>query len=79
MKKGLIQATDWYERLVHWGLALSCLFLCLTGLAMMFHSLNPVANLMGGLTVTKYMHNFTGLFFSLPPLFTISMWWGKRE
>ena len=75
MKKGLIQATDWYERLVHWTLALSCLFLCLTGLAMMFHSLNSIANLMGGLTVTKYLHNFTGLLFALALILAIKMWW----
>jgi formate dehydrogenase subunit gamma len=75
MKKGLIQATDWYERLVHWTLALSCLALCFTGLAMMFHSFNFIANMMGGLVVTKYMHNFTGLLFALALLLAIKMWW----
>ncbi len=75
MKKGLIQATDWYERLVHWMLALSCLFLCITGLAMMFHSFNSIANLMGGLRLLKYLHNFTGLFFGLALLLAIKMWW----
>jgi formate dehydrogenase subunit gamma len=75
MKKGLIQATDWYERLVHWTLALSCLALCFTGLAMMFHSFNFIANMMGGLVVTKYVHNFTGLLFALALLLAIKMWW----
>jgi formate dehydrogenase subunit gamma len=75
MKKGLIQATDWYERMVHWTLAISCLVLCITGLAMMFHSFNIIAEIMGGLVVTKYIHNFTGLLFALALLLAIKMWW----
>ena len=75
MKKGLIQATDWYERLVHWMLALSCLALCFTGLGMMFHSLNFIGNIMGGMIVLKYVHNFTGLFFFLALALAIKMWW----
>jgi len=75
MKKGLIQATDWYERLVHWTLAISCLVLCFTGLGMMFHSFHFIANIMGGLVVTKYVHNFTGLLFGLALLLAIKMWW----
>jgi formate dehydrogenase subunit gamma len=75
MKKGLIQATDWYERLVHWMLAISCLVLCFTGLGMMFHSFNFIANMMGGLVVTKYVHNFTGLFFGVALFLAIKMWW----
>ena len=39
MRKGLIQATDAFERIVHWSLAISCLILCITGLGMMFQSL----------------------------------------
>jgi formate dehydrogenase subunit gamma len=75
MKKGLIQATDWYERLVHWMLAISCLVLCFTGLGMMFKSFNFIANMMGGLVVTKYIHNFTGLFFGVALILAIKMWW----
>ena len=75
MKKGLIQATDWYERLVHWTLAISCLVLCFTGFGMMFHSFNFIANMMGGLVVAKYVHNFTGLLFGLALLLAMKMWW----
>jgi formate dehydrogenase subunit gamma len=75
MKKGLIQATDWYERLVHWTLAISCLVLCFTGLGMMFKSFVFIANIMGGLVVTKYVHNFMGLLFGLALLLAIKMWW----
>ncbi|NLD81726.1 MAG: formate dehydrogenase subunit gamma, partial [Smithella sp.] len=36
MKKGYVQVTDSYERILHWMLAISCLLLCVTGLGMMF-------------------------------------------
>lgn len=75
MKKGMIQATDAFERIVHWSLALSCLALCVTGLGMMFHSFNFIGTLMGSLKSLKYVHNFIGLFFILALIFTIRMWW----
>jgi formate dehydrogenase subunit gamma len=75
MKKGLIKATDAFERIVHWSLAISCLVLCFTGLGMMFHSFNFIGELMGGLKSLKYVHNFTALFFTLALVFTIRMWW----
>ena len=75
MKKGLIKATDAFERIVHWSLALSCLLLCITGLGMMFHSFNFIGDMMGGLRSLKYVHNFTGLFFGVALYFTIRMWW----
>jgi len=77
MKKGLIQATDWYERLIHWMLAGSCLLLCFTGLGMMYHSFNFIANLMGGLIVVKYVHNFTGLLFAIFLFLAVRMWWDE--
>ena len=75
MKKGLIKATDAFERVVHWSLALSCLLLCITGLGMMFHSFNFIGDMMGGLRSLKYVHNFGGLFFGVALYFTIRMWW----
>jgi len=75
MKKGLIKATDAFERIVHWGLAISCLILCITGLGMMFQSFNFIGTLMGGLKSLKYGHNFTGLFFLVALFFSIRMWW----
>jgi len=75
MKKGLIQVTDAFERIVHWSLAISCLILCITGLGMMFHSFNFVGTLMGSLKSLKYVHNYAGLFFIVALFFTIRMWW----
>ena len=75
MRKGLIQATDAFERLTHWGLALSCLLLCLTGLGMMFHTFNFIGAFFGGFKALKYIHNFTGVFFAFALYAAIRMWW----
>lgn len=75
MKKGMIQATDAFERIVHWSLAFSCLILCFTGLGMMFPSFNFLGVPLGGLRSLKYVHNFTGLFFTVSLFFAIRMWW----
>jgi len=75
MKKGLIQVTDGYERIVHWMLAFSCLFLCISGLGMMFHSLNFLGTVVGGLKSLKLLHNFAGLFFGISLVLAIRMWW----
>ncbi len=75
MKNGLIQATSAYERKVHWTLAISCLVLCVSGMAMMFQSLNFIASAMGGMVATKYIHNFTGIVFTVALVMSIKMWW----
>ena len=56
-------------------LALSCLALCFTGLGMMFLSFNFIGNIMGGLVVMKYVHNFMALFFFLALALAVKMWW----
>ncbi len=43
--KNLIQASTPFERVVHWVLGGSCLFLFLTGFGLMFHSLSFIARL----------------------------------
>lgn len=75
MKKDMIKATSAFERVVHWSLALSCLLLCITGMGMMYHSLDFIGDLMGGMMVLKYVHNFSGLFFGVALLFAIGIWW----
>jgi formate dehydrogenase subunit gamma len=75
MNKGLILATSAYERKVHWALAISCLLLCVSGMAMMFQSLNFIATGMGGMVATKYIHNFTGIAFTVALVLSIKMWW----
>lgn len=75
MRKGLIKATDGYERIIHWLLALSCIFLFITGLGLMFRSFNFIGDLMGGMHALKYFHNFTGLVFGVAVILAIRMWW----
>jgi formate dehydrogenase subunit gamma len=75
MKKGMIKATGPVERVVHWCVALSCLLLCITGMGMMYHSLNFIGTLVGGMGNLKLVHNFGGIFFSISLVFTILMWW----
>ncbi|MDD5711974.1 MAG: formate dehydrogenase subunit gamma [Smithellaceae bacterium] len=75
MKKEMIQATSAYERFIHWLLALSCLLLCLTGVGMMYHSLNVIGVVMGGLQGIKSVHNVTGVIFLVALLLAIQMWW----
>ncbi len=75
MQKGLIKVTDPVERLIHWGLAVSCLILIVTGMGMMFRSFNFIATILGGLKHLIYVHNFTGLAFTAALVFTILKWW----
>ena len=75
MKKDMIKASSAFERVVHWSMALFCLLLCITGMGMMYHSLNFIGEIMGGMIVLKYVHNFSGLFFGVSLLFAFGMWW----
>jgi formate dehydrogenase subunit gamma len=75
MEKGMIKVTDAYERTIHWMLAISCLLLCISGMGMMFHSLNFLGTIIGGLKVLKLLHNFMGLIFVVSLLLAIRMWW----
>ncbi len=71
----MIKATDGFERIVHWCMAISCLILMISGLGMMFHSFNFLAIPVGGLKNLKLIHNFSGLVF-IPSLFSaILVWW----
>jgi len=75
MKKGMIKATGSFERVVHWCLALSCLHLCVTGMGMMYHSLNFIGSMVGGMGNLKVIHNVGGIFFGVSLFFAIIMWW----
>ncbi len=75
MKKGMIQVTDSYERIVHWLLAISCITLIVSGLGMMFESFNFLGTIVGGLKNLKLIHNFSGLIFAVGLILAIRMWW----
>lgn len=73
-KKNLIVASTPYERLVHWGLALSCIALFVTGVSIMFQSFGGVANLTGGKLVTKYIHNVIGFVYFAATIAAYKLW-----
>jgi len=75
MKTGLIKATRPFERVVHWCLALSCFLLCLTGMGTMYHSLNFIGAVIGGMANLRMLHHYGGLFFSLSLLAAIAIFW----
>jgi formate dehydrogenase subunit gamma len=75
MKKGMVLVTSRYERYVHWTLAVSCLLLCYTGIGMMYHELNVLGVIMGGLKGMKVVHNYMAIVFGISLLLAIQMWW----
>ncbi len=76
MQKGLIKATDGYERIVHWSLALSCLLLCITGLGMMFQSFNFIGDDHGRIEDPETVFIILrGWFLVWRCILSIRMWW----
>jgi formate dehydrogenase subunit gamma len=83
--KNLIQASTAFERVVHWVLGGSCLFLFLTGFGLMFHSLSFISRVFpaiplfsdlypGGYATMKLFHNLCGLLFGLSFLPALVAW-----
>lgn len=73
--KNLILSSTVFERVVHWVLAGSCLFLFLTGFGLMFHSLSFMANFFpGGHYIMKLLHNIVGIIFGIAFLFALIAW-----
>ncbi len=75
MRKGLIKATRPFERVVHWCLALSCFLLCITGMGTMYHSLNFIGAVIGGMANLRMLHHYGGLFFGASLLVAIGIFW----
>jgi formate dehydrogenase subunit gamma len=44
-------------------------------MTMMYHSMNVVGALVGGMENVKILHNYGGIFFGVSLLLTILMWW----
>jgi formate dehydrogenase subunit gamma len=70
----MVKVTDGIERIVHWGLAVSCLFCLVSGLGFMFHSWSIIPTVLGGYYATKWMHIFSGLFFAAFLVYAFFMW-----
>jgi formate dehydrogenase subunit gamma len=54
----------------HWILAGSCILLCISGYAFLFH-LDPVASVFGGFNAMKDVHNWAGVVFALSLLYSM--------
>jgi formate dehydrogenase subunit gamma len=80
--KNMVQASTAFERVIHWVLGGSCLFLFLTGFGLMFHSLSfiaklfpPIPYLAGqGYESMKLLHNLCGLLFAVSFLPALLIW-----
>ncbi|MGD0842746.1 MAG: cytochrome b/b6 domain-containing protein [Geobacteraceae bacterium] len=55
----------------HWVLAISCLLLCLSGFAFLFH-IQSVGDLFGGFPMMRNIHNWLGVVFAVS--LVLSMW-----
>lgn len=75
MMEERIRVTGGFERFVHWSLALSCIILFITGLAMMFYSLNAVSVFTGGMYNLKQVHNYSGVVFAASLCLAVPIWW----
>lgn len=62
------------ERVIHWFLAISCLLLVITGLAIAFRSFEPVALIFGGYNTMITIHIILGLIFTIALFLAISIW-----
>ena len=62
------------ERLVHWAAALSYMYLLLSGLAFWTPWMWWVAMMLGGGPVSRAVHPWVGLFFTLSVIYMFRMW-----
>jgi formate dehydrogenase subunit gamma len=78
----MILLTKPFERWVHWWLALTCIYLFLTGLGFMFHSFAFVPTFIGGHLIPKYAHNYAGIVYFISSMLALAVWYrdaGKLE
>ena len=74
MRRGEIQRFTYRERLVHWVVGLSFLFLLLTGLAFSHPRLFWITVLVGGGPTARILHPWIGVVFALSLLAMLFIW-----
>ena len=74
MKRDDLPRFNYLERVVHWGVGLTFVFLLLTGLAFSHPSLYWITNLVGGGAATRVLHPWIGLLFSFFLLLMFFIW-----
>jgi len=71
---GFVLRYTFPERLIHWGAALSYIYLLLSGLAFWTPWMWWVALMLGGGPVTRAVHPWFGLFFTISTVYMYRMW-----
>jgi formate dehydrogenase subunit gamma len=70
----LVEATNVFERFVHWALAISCILLFISGFGLMFKSLSWIGTLIGGTGSLVTLHNWSAPFFAGSGLLAFIIW-----
>jgi formate dehydrogenase subunit gamma len=70
-----IIASTYHERVIHWILAGTCLFLVFTGLIIAVRSFEPFAQILGGYGAVKELHEWVGLFFTVALVLAVRHWY----
>jgi formate dehydrogenase subunit gamma len=77
MNDGRILRYSFRERLMHWTAGLSYVYLLLTGLAFWSPWLFWIAMVLGGATISRALHPWVGLIFTLAVLWMFRVWAGQ--
>ncbi len=74
MKRGEVHRFSFVERVVHWVVGLTFVFLLLTGLAFSHPSLFWMTSLVGGGPAARVLHPWIGLVYSVGLVWMIALW-----
>ncbi|NLI28731.1 MAG: formate dehydrogenase subunit gamma [Nitrospiraceae bacterium] len=70
---GMIEMATPFERVTHWGLAISCILLTISGFGFVF-KLEAIGAAFGGFTSMKNIHNWLGMVFIVCLLLNSAKW-----
>src|SRR5687768_9046601 len=77
MNNGRILRYSFHERLMHWTAGLSYVYLLLTGLAFWSPWLFWIAVVLGGASISRALHPWVGVVFTLAVLWMFRVWAGQ--
>ncbi len=74
MRANAIQRFTYAERVVHWVVGVTFVFLLLTGLAFSYPKLFWLTSIVGGGAVARVLHPWVGLVFTVGLVFMVLLW-----
>lgn len=74
MSRGDVQRFTFFERVVHWGVGLSFVFLLLTGLAFSHPRLFWITTVLGGGPTARILHPWVGVLFAVSAVAMFVLW-----